>query len=77
MVPNAGNLVGFEVKGVGFIAGVDSGDPVSHESFKSNIHTALNGLALAIIQSTGKTGAITITGFAKGLEKSMVIVQGK
>ncbi|MDQ6812533.1 MAG: DUF4982 domain-containing protein [Bacteroidota bacterium] len=77
MVPNAGNLVGFEVKGVGFIAGVDSGDPVSHESFKSNKHTALNGLALAIIQSTGKTGAITITGFAKGLEKSMVIVQGK
>lgn len=38
-----------KISGAGFIAGVDSGDPVSHESLKGDKHTALNGLALAIL----------------------------
>ncbi|MEO6814647.1 MAG: sugar-binding domain-containing protein, partial [Ginsengibacter sp.] len=50
-VPDADNLIQFKISGSGFIAGVDSGDPVSHESFKGDKHTALNGLALAILQS--------------------------
>jgi len=35
LVPNADNLVNFSIKGDGFIAGVDNGNPVSMESFKS------------------------------------------
>jgi beta-galactosidase len=55
-VPGANNLLEFHVNGAGTIEGVDSGDPVSHESFKANKHTALNGSALVIIRSNGKTG---------------------
>lgn len=74
MVPRANNLIQFKITGEGFIAGVDSGDPVSHESFKGNSHTALNGLALAIIQSNGKKGKITLTASAEGLQSSTIII---
>jgi len=74
-VPDANNLIQFTINGEGTIAGVDSGDPVSHESFKGKQHTALNGLALAIIQSNGKTGTITLTANAEGLTgKSISII---
>ncbi len=63
-VPDADNLI-------------HSGDPVSHESFKGDKHTALNGLALAILQSDGKKGKIILTANAKGLEGASVIVEGK
>ncbi|MDQ2862268.1 MAG: DUF4982 domain-containing protein, partial [Bacteroidota bacterium] len=53
-IPNADNLIQFKISGAGFIAGVDNGSETSHESFKSNQHTAMNGLALAILQSDGK-----------------------
>lgn len=41
MAPAADSLVHFTFKGEGFIAGIDSGDPTSLESFKGNSHTAL------------------------------------
>ncbi|MGZ3851954.1 MAG: glycoside hydrolase family 2 TIM barrel-domain containing protein [Flavisolibacter sp.] len=77
LVPNANNLVKFSVSGNGFIAGVDSGDPVSMESFKGNEHTALNGKALCILQSNGKKGAITLTATADGLQSQTVQVVTK
>lgn len=76
-VPMANNLIRFNIAGEGFIAGVDSGDPVSHESFKGNSHTALNGLALAILQSNGKKGNITLTATADGLQGATITVQAK
>jgi beta-galactosidase len=76
-VPDAGNLVHFKVSGAGFIAGVDSGDPVSHEPFKADKHTALNGLALAILQSDGNKGKITLTAFADGLTSSSILIEAK
>jgi beta-galactosidase len=36
VVPNADNLVKFKITGVGTIASVDNGDPVSHDPFKAN-----------------------------------------
>ncbi|MGZ3939147.1 MAG: glycoside hydrolase family 2 TIM barrel-domain containing protein, partial [Flavisolibacter sp.] len=77
LVPNAINLVKFSVSWNGFIAGVDSGDPVSMESFKGNEHTALNGKALCILQSNGKKGAITLTATADGLQSQTVQVVTK
>ena len=77
MVPDADNLVQFQVHGAGFIAGVDSGDPTSHESFKASQHTALNGLALAILQSNGAKGAITLTAHATGLQPATIVVQAQ
>jgi beta-galactosidase len=77
MVPDANNLIQFKISGEGFIAGVDSGDPVSHESFKGNQHTALNGLALAILQSNGKKGSIQLTARAVGLTPATIVVTVK
>ncbi|MDQ6904905.1 MAG: glycoside hydrolase family 2, partial [Bacteroidota bacterium] len=77
MVPTADNLIHFIISGEGFIAGVDSGDPVSHESFKGDKHTAMNGLALAILQSNGKKGKITLTAYSDGLISSTITVVAK
>jgi len=76
-VPYAKNLLKFSVSGQGFIAGVDSGDPVSMESFKSNQHTALNGKALCIIQSNGKKGSISLTASADGLQSATIQITTK
>ncbi|MEO6456496.1 MAG: sugar-binding domain-containing protein [Ginsengibacter sp.] len=71
-VPGANNLIKYKISGQAFIAGVDSGDPISHEPFKSDKHTALNGLALAILQSNGKKGIIKLTVSAEGLQSSSI-----
>jgi len=76
-VPYAKNLVKFSVIGQGFIAGVDSGDPVSMESFKSNQHTALNGKVLCVIQSNGKKGSISLTASADGLQSTTIQITTK
>ena len=77
LVPNANNLIKFSVSGQGFIAGVDSGDPVSMESFKGKEHTALNGKALCILQSNGKKGTISLTATADGLQSQTIQVVTK
>jgi len=75
--PRADNEIYFKISGSGFIAGVDNGSEISHESFKGNKHAALNGLALAILQSDGKKGKITLTASADGLEPATVIVEAR
>jgi beta-galactosidase len=77
IVPYADNLVTFEVTGEGYIAAVDNGNPVSHESFRGNSRKAFNGLALVIIQSATKKGTVEITASSKGLaaDKISVIVK--
>jgi beta-galactosidase len=77
LIPNANNLIKFSLSGQGSIAGVDSGDPLSLESFKSNQHTALNGKALCIVQSNGKKGTITLAATAEGLQSSSVSITAK
>lgn len=67
VVPDAENLVNFKINGEAFIAGVDNGDPVSHDSFKVNYRKAFHGLALAIVQAKEKTGEVSFTASAEGL----------
>ncbi|WP_345955031.1 beta-galactosidase GalB [Mucilaginibacter sp. PAMB04168] len=78
VVPDATNQVNFNLQGKGFIAGVDNGDPLSHDPFKANYRKAFHGLALAIIQSAGKqAGTITLTATADGLPAAKLILQAK
>lgn len=77
LVPNANNSIHFEIRGNGFLSGVDSGDPVSHESFKGNMHTALNGRALAIVQSQFEKGIIKIKAYSNELDSSTINIQVK
>jgi beta-galactosidase len=74
VAPLANNEIAFEVQGEGKIVGVDSGNPLSHESFKASRRKAFNGLCLAIVQSTAKPGRIRITATSPGLKSSSVAV---
>jgi beta-galactosidase len=77
VVPNADNLVRFEVTGEGAIAGVDNGSQISMELFKANQRRAFHGLALAIIQSKGKPGNINLKATAEGLSSASVVIRAQ
>lgn len=77
MVPDASNMVKFEVSGTAKIVGVDNGNPISHEPFKANYRKAFNGLCLAVLQSGEKPGKVTLTATAEGLEKASVDIEMK
>ncbi len=77
VVPYADNNIRFTLSGPGFIAGVDNGDPTSHQSFKANQRKAFHGLALAIIQNTGVKGKINVSAAAPGLAGSALVLEVK
>jgi len=70
----ANNEIHFSVKGNGKIVGVCSGDPVSHESYKGNSHTALNGKCLVIVQAAKEAGTITLTASGDGLKENTISI---
>ena len=67
-VPYASNLVQFEVQGEGKLVGVDNGDPLSHQNFKGKQITAFQGRCLAMIQSNGRAGQVSVRATSPGLE---------
>jgi beta-galactosidase len=73
IVPDAGTPLRFEVQGPGRLIGVGNGDPTSHESDRGPDRSAFNGLAQALVQSSG-AGAIRVTAEAKGLRSGSVTV---
>lgn len=75
IVPNADNLIRFTLKGESFIAGVDNGNPVSHEPFKANNRRAFNGLALAIIQAKEKKGTVQLIASSDGIQSAQIQFQ--
>ena len=77
MVPNANNLISFELIGDAEIAGVDNGSPTSMEPFKANYRKAFNSLALAIIQAKEKAGNVTLKASAEGLQSAVIELQVK
>ena len=72
LVRYADNLISFEISGEGNIVGVDNGLQTSHESFKMNYRKAFNGLCLAVIQSTEKSGRINLKATSEGLQESII-----
>ncbi|MFA5015407.1 MAG: glycoside hydrolase family 2 TIM barrel-domain containing protein [Actinomycetota bacterium] len=66
VVPGADNLIDFTVTG-GTLVGVDNGRQESTESYKVSYREAFNGKALAIIQSVGTPGSITVKAESSGL----------
>lgn len=60
LVPNAENLINFNIEGSGKLIGVSNGNPLSHESFQANQRKAFNGLCQLVVQSTKTPGSITI-----------------
>ncbi|MGN6419181.1 MAG: glycoside hydrolase family 2 TIM barrel-domain containing protein [Pseudobacter sp.] len=75
LIPDANQLVKFSVTGPGFIAGVDNGDPVSHEPFKADQHKLMAGMGLVILQSTGKPGLIRLSASIPGLPETSIEIE--
>lgn len=74
LVPDAGHLIQFTVSGNGQIAGTDNGYQADTRSLKSPDRHAWKGLALLILQSTGKKGNITLKASAPGLKPAIIIL---
>ncbi|MDA3893085.1 MAG: DUF4982 domain-containing protein [Salinivirgaceae bacterium] len=72
MVPNADNLVTFEVSELARIAGVDNGLQTSMESFKANYRKAYNGKCLVILQAGKKSGTALLKAKAEGLIETSI-----
>lgn len=68
LIPDADHLISYKLSGEARLAGLDNGQPTSHESFKGSAHKVFNGLALAIIQSGNKASVVKLTATAPGLE---------
>jgi beta-galactosidase len=77
LVPNADNLVNFNISGEGTIAGVDNGSEISHEPFIANNRKAYNGMCLVVVRSGEKAGKITIKAASDGLKGSEIAVDTK
>lgn len=60
LVPNADNLISFEVTGGGKLVGLDNGYQANLDSFKAKTGKVYNGKCIAIIQSNGKNEKIQL-----------------
>jgi beta-galactosidase len=67
LIPNAENVVKFNVKGTGKIAAVGNGNPVSIESFQQPFRKAYEGKCLLIVKSTEMEGTIEVIAESIGL----------
>jgi beta-galactosidase len=76
VVPTADHAITIEVSSAGKLLGMCNGDPSSHESKKANSHRTFNGLALAIVQSTDRSGEIRIQATSAQLAAATVLVRG-
>lgn len=75
LVPDAQNLIKFSLKGGATIAGVDNGDPVSHDSFKADSGKAFHGLCLLVVKAGKSAGNIEVQAESEGLPtKSIKLV---
>jgi beta-galactosidase len=74
VVPDANNLIEFKVEGEGVLIGTDNGNPQDKTQMKSKQRNAFNGLALAVIQSTEKSGNIRLIAVSAGLKDAVLQV---
>ncbi|MBV5314396.1 MAG: glycoside hydrolase family 2 protein [Prolixibacteraceae bacterium] len=72
LVPNADNLVHFELEGEGEIVGVGNGNAMSLEPAKGKERRAFSGMCQVIIQSAGKAGDIRLRASSLGLPEAII-----
>ena len=77
LVPDADNLVHFNLEGEGEIVGVGNGNPISLESAKGKERSAFSGMCQVVIRGTTKNGKIILKASSLGLpdEKITIICQ--
>jgi len=72
LVPNADNLVHFELEGEGEIVGVGNGNAMSLEPAKGKERRAFSGMCQVIIQGAGKAGNIKLRASSLGLPEAII-----
>ena len=77
LVPQADNLIHFNISGEGKIIGVDNGLETDHNSFKLKERKAFNGLCLVVIQSNEKAGKITLNAASDGMKETTIELKSK
>jgi beta-galactosidase len=77
LVPDADNLVHFDLEGEGKIVGVGNGNAMSLESAKGKERRAFSGMCQVIVQSTGKTGNIILKASSLGLSDQLINLKSK
>jgi beta-galactosidase len=75
LVPDADNLISFDVAGAGAIAAVDSSDIMSHEPYQAGKRKAFQGLCQALVKADRQAGTITVTARSEGLASSKIIIR--
>jgi beta-galactosidase len=75
MVHTAANEIYFSVSGVGSLAAVGNGDPLTEEMYVGNHRRVHEGRAMAVVRSTGESGAIMLTAIADGFPSASVIIE--
>jgi beta-galactosidase len=73
--PRADNLVEFKVTGPARIIGTGNGNPQSADPYSGTQQHAFGGLCLAMVQSTGGPGEITITATSGTLKSTSFVVR--
>jgi hypothetical protein len=71
------NNITFEVSGEGNIIGTDNGDANCIDNFKQTNRNAYGGRCIAVVQSTGKPGKITVVVKSDGLPDSFIEIEAK
>ncbi len=74
MVPDAHNMIRFTISGPGSIAGVNNGNPTSHESNVGHQVRAFNGLCMVMVRAADHPGTITLTAKAHGLPAASLTI---
>jgi beta-galactosidase len=67
VVPDADNKIEFKISGNGKLIGTGNGNPMDHDSDKTNFRNAFNGYCIAIVQGTEEGGTITVEALSEGL----------
>ncbi len=70
MLPDANNLVEFEITGPAKLIGVENGDILDLSPHKVNYRKAFKGKCLLLLQSTSEAGNIEVKATSKGLQSS-------
>ncbi len=75
--PIANQLVKFTIEGEGDIVGTDNGDQNDHVSLKKPERHLFYGKCLAVVQTNGKVGTITLKASVEGLPTQQIIIMAK
>ncbi len=76
-VPTANNEIQFKIENGATIAGVDNGNPVSHESMKGSSIKMFNGKCLVVVQAGDDSGVVKLTASADGLKTDQIKIKLK